>query len=169
MAEPNKKRRRAPLVTSADCEALQAVYALSANAVHRIDAAARAGMICELLAGAHIKRVVRAIRLAVRGQMPPAQAALEIAQSEYEASRKAPLHAHDEATRPAVREAVRQKPVQQPPCPPQPLRRLHLPTPNPAWHMKEQGDEYDQAMEEYLAMVPDGPFEDDEPDDRNAA
>lgn len=84
MAEPNspnKKRQRAPLVTSADCEALQAVYAFSADAVHRIDAAARAGLICELLAGAHSKRVVRAIQLAVRGQMPPAQAALEIAQS----------------------------------------------------------------------------------------
>lgn len=82
---------------------------------------------------------------------------------------KAPLPVHDEAIRPAVRsaEAVRQKPVQQPPCPPQPLCRPHLPKPNPAWHMKEQGDEYDQAMAELDGLRPDSPYDFDDPDDRN--
>lgn len=89
-------------VSADDVPALKAVYAAHAGVVHRIETAAQAGEICELLASAYCNRAIRAVQRAVRGQMPAAEAALEVAQAEFEAMGRAPLAPEDRSIKPAV-------------------------------------------------------------------
>lgn len=97
------RQRRFPSVTPAEIPSLRAVFAACEGATRRIKAARDAGTICELLAEAHLQRISRACELAIRGQLPAAQATLEIAESEFEAFDKGPLAVEDRGIQPAVR------------------------------------------------------------------
>ena len=84
-------------------EVLRAVFAAHSGVVLRIEAAAEAGEICELLADAYCQRVDRAAQRAIRGQMSPEEASLVIARAEFEAFATPPLQAEDRSIDPVVR------------------------------------------------------------------
>ncbi|TGD99746.1 hypothetical protein [Methylobacterium nonmethylotrophicum] len=152
-----------------DIEMLKPLILFNIAAGNRIESAVKAGEICDLAAPGFKRRCTRVMELATRGQMSPREAALELIVAEQTAMATRPLQERDNALLPCVvprmgldvrfhaGESEGLGPVNSPP------------RPNPAFHMKEQGDEYDQAMGEELARGPDGPPEDDMPDDRHAA
>ncbi|MEE7456829.1 hypothetical protein MPAR168_00505 [Methylorubrum populi] len=122
MTEPTETDRRPVAgwqyhagVSADEHQALRAVYAAHVNAVGRIEAAMAAGEVCEILGVAHCDRAIRAVQRAVRGQMPAGEAALEVAQAEFEAFGKAALAPEDREIQPALYwlDAVR-KPRSQP-------------------------------------------------------
>lgn len=129
MTEPNENpflsiaaMQRHAGVSADDRQALRAVYAAHVNAVGRIEAAMAAGEVCEILGVAHCNRAVRAVQRAVRGQMPVAEAALEVVQAEFEAFGKAALQEEDRGIPPALYwpDAVREprsQPVSAPDAP----------------------------------------------------
>ncbi|WP_449409743.1 hypothetical protein [Methylobacterium komagatae] len=122
MSEPSNPTRRPVAVwqhrarsKADDRQALRAVYAAHVGAVRRIEAAMAAGEVCDILGVAHCNRAIRAVQRAVRGQMPPDEASLEIAQAEFEAMGTPPLEPEDRSITPVVfwPDAVR-KPRSQP-------------------------------------------------------
>ncbi|SFV16813.1 hypothetical protein SAMN02799631_06530 [Methylobacterium sp. 174MFSha1.1] len=163
---PLSSENRKPSVSADDVQALRAVYAAYVAASKRINAAVEAGEACMALAPAHKWRASWALTLAIRGVITPGEASLEIHEAEFAAMSRKPLPLIDYGIEAVVswHDAIRQ-----PPRPPQSSCRPHPLKPNPAWHMKEQGDEYDRAQEERFTHLHDSPFDFDEPDDRDAA
>ncbi len=157
--------RKKPKMSLDDIEMLKPLILFNIAAGKRIESAAKAGEICDLAAPGFERRCNRVMELATRGQMSPREAALELIVAEQTAMATRPLQERDDALLPCVVPRMGRD------------GRFHAvefegfepviwpPQPNPAWHMKEQGDEYDEAQ----TGGPDGPPEDDMPDDRHAA
>ncbi|WP_261926260.1 hypothetical protein [Methylorubrum sp. GM97] len=89
-------------MSQTDIDSVRAVTAAQIDTYQRLEAMKEAGQVCELMLMAFLTRTARAVELAARGQIPPAQAALEYVLAEQMVLTRKPLPTIDRSIAPAV-------------------------------------------------------------------